>query len=127
MNTLFLFISVYLFSYILKPFKKLIYHISIALPTTLLISFIIYFSFYMFFDVIENINYFLTKTNNLIFWINFVVLLFFWYEFAKQKHNLSEYISNILAIYTVIIGLELVHIYLIQNDMIFHNFFKSCA
>jgi hypothetical protein len=75
----------------------------------------------MFFDVIAHLNYFLNKTNNLIFWINFVVLLFFWFEFAKQKHNLSEYIANILAIYTVIIGLELVHIYMIQNDMLIHN------
>jgi hypothetical protein len=121
-NSLLLFISAYLFIYILRPYKNLNYHILIAGIFTFSISFIIYYTFYIFFDVIDFFGYFLSRTNNLIYWINFVILLMFWYEFAKQKHNLSEYIANIVAVYTIIIGLELVHIYLTENDILIHNF-----
>jgi len=120
-NTLFLFISTYLFVYILKPFKKLGYHLLAGSSITLVVSFFIYYTFYMFFDVIDYFVFFLNSTANIIFWVNFVILLLFWYEFAKQKHNLSEYMANIIAIYTTIIGLELVHIYLTENDILIHN------
>jgi len=120
-NSLFLFISIYLFIYILKPFKKLGYHLIKTGSITFIVSFIIYYTFYMFFDVIEYFTYFLNSTNNIIYWINFVILLLFWYEFSKQKHNLSEYMANIVAIYTTVIGLELMHIFLIENDIIIHN------
>jgi len=121
-NTLWLFISTYLYFYIKKPYKKIEYHILIAGPLTILLSFLIYFSFLMSFDIIKYFNFFINRTNNIIFWVNFVILLLFWYEFAKQKHNLSEYIANIIAIYTTIVGLELIHIFLIENDILIHNF-----
>jgi len=117
-NSMFLFISIYLFIYILKPFKKLRYHLFVTVSATFLLSFIIYYTFYRFFDVIEYFAYVLSSTNNIIYWVNFVILLMFWYEFIKQKHNLTEYMVNIIAIYTTIIGLELVHIFLIKNDII---------
>ena len=117
-NTLFLFISAYLFIYILKPFKKLRYHLFVSGPITILLSFIIYYTFCTYFDVIEYFTYFLSSTNNIIYWVNFIILLLFWYEFIKQKHNLSEYMANIIAIYSTIIGLELVHIFLVKNDII---------
>jgi len=120
-NSLFLFISIYLFIYILKPFKKLRYHLFITVSVTFTVSFTIYYTFYRFFDVIEYFTFFLNSTNNFIYWANFVILLLFWYEFAKQKHNLSEYMANIIAIYTTIIGLELVHLFLVKNDLIIHN------
>jgi len=120
-NSLFLFISAYLFIYILRPFKKLRYHLFIAGSFTFIVSFIIYYTFYKFFDVIEYWTYFHNSTNNIIYWVNFIILLLFWYEFAKQKHNLSEYMANIIAIYTTSIGLELVNMFLINNDLILHN------
>jgi hypothetical protein len=121
-NSLLLFISTYLLFYIKKPYKKLKYHILKAGSLTFLFSLSIYSSFFISFDVIDYFQYFLNKTNNIIFWINFVILLLFWYEFVKQKHNLSEYIANIVVIYTIIIGVELVHIFLIENDILIHNF-----
>jgi len=120
-NSLYLFISTYLFVYILKPFKKYRYHFLAAGSITFLVSFLIYYTFSSFFNVIDYFVYFLNSTNNIIFWVNFVILLLFWYEFAKQKHNLSEYIANLVAIYTTMIGLELVHIFLTENDIIIHN------
>jgi len=120
-NTLYLFISIYLFIYILKPFKKIRYHLLLAGSITSIVSFTIYYILYSYFDVIDHFTFLLNSTNNFIYWVNFVILLLFWYEFAKQKHNLSEYMANIIAIYTTIIGLELVHIFLIENDLIIHN------
>lgn len=123
-NSLLLFISTYLFFYIKKPYKKLRYHILTAGSLTALFSISIYLSFFMSLDAIDYFQYFnfINQSNNIIFWINFVILLLFWYEFAKQKHNLSEYIANILVIYTIIVGIELVHIFLIKNDILIHNF-----
>lgn len=120
-NTLLLFTSAYLLVYILKPYKSLTYHFLTAFGSSISISFLIYFTYIIKFDFIENYTFILNRTNNSIFWVNFVMLLFFWYEFVKQKHNLSEYIANIVAIYTSIVGMELIHIYLTQNDLRFHN------
>jgi hypothetical protein len=120
-NTLLLFISAYLFFYIKKPYKKLIYHILTAGSLTILFSLSIYLSFLLSFDIINHFAFIKNRTNNIIFWINFVILLLFWYEFAKQKHNLSEYMANIIVVYTITIGMELVHIFLIENDIVIHN------
>lgn len=119
--SLLLFIGMYLLFYIKKPYIKLFKHILNAGLFTFVLSASIYSVFYHSFDLIDSFNFIINSTNNIIFWINFVVLLLFWYEYAKQKHNLSEYIANIIAIYTTIVGLELIHIFLIENDIVIHN------
>jgi hypothetical protein len=53
--------------------------------------------------------------------INFTILLLFWHEYSKQKHNLSEYLANIVVIHTIIVGFEIVHIYLIKNEIVIYN------
>ena len=123
-NTLLLFISAYLFFYIKKPYKKLIYHILTSGSLTALFSISIYLSSFLSLDNIDYFQFFnfINQSNNIIFWINFVILLLFWFEFAKQKHNLSEYMANIIVIYTITIGMELVHLFLIDNDIVIHNF-----
>jgi hypothetical protein len=119
--SLLLFISTYLFFYIKKPYKKLRYHILTAGLLTLLFSVSIYLPFLLSFDIINDFAFIINRTNNIIFWINFVILLLFWYEFSKQKHNLSEYMANIIVVYTITIGMELVHIFLNANDIVIHN------
>ncbi len=121
-NAVFTFSSFYLYIYISNPYKNLLFHINISLIFTVVLSIIICWSLFISGEIyqysIENLN----SMNNKVFLANFTVLLLFWNEYSKQKHNLSEYLSIVIAIYTIIIGFEIIHIFLMKNDLVFlHN------
>ena len=52
--------------------------------------------------------------------LNFSLLLIFWHQYTKNKIIFSEYLSNILSIFSILIALEIYEVFSIQNDLIFH-------
>lgn len=53
--------------------------------------------------------------------LNFSLLIVFWHQYTTNKIILSEYLSTILSVYTIFIGIEIFHFFSYQNDMIFHH------
>ena len=51
---------------------------------------------------------------------NLSMLLIIWHQYAKSKFIFSEYLSNILSVWTIIIGLEIFHYFSSQNELLFH-------
>jgi hypothetical protein len=51
--------------------------------------------------------------------INFSLLVVFWHQYTQTKLIFSEYLSNILSVYTVLVGLEILHSFSIQNNLLF--------
>jgi hypothetical protein len=54
--------------------------------------------------------------------INFCLLVVFWHQYTQSKLIFSEYLSSILSVHTVLIGLEILHSFSYQNGFIFVYF-----
>ena len=54
--------------------------------------------------------------------LNFSLLVIFWHQYTKTKLIFSEYLSNVISVYTIIIGLEIFHNFSAQNELLFHYF-----
>ena len=48
------------------------------------------------------------------------LLFVFWHKYTSNKIILSEYLSSIVSIYTIFIGIEIFHFFSFQNDLTFH-------
>jgi len=122
-NTAQLFISIYLLVYIFQPRKGYLFHMLTSLFTSLLIAVVIYYAYFSDGLIYNHPDTISPIYNNRIFFVNFSILLLFWYEYSKQKHNLSEYLINIIVLFTIIIGMEILHIFNIKSDVdVFGNF-----
>jgi hypothetical protein len=54
--------------------------------------------------------------------LNFALLIVFWHQYTQTKLIFSEYLSNIISVYTILIGLEILHSFSYQNDLLFAYF-----
>lgn len=52
--------------------------------------------------------------------INFGFIVVFWFEYYRQKTLFTEYLSNILVIYSITIAIEIFHIFSAENNLILH-------
>jgi hypothetical protein len=46
----------------------------------------------------------------------------FWHQYTQSKLIFTEYLSSILSVHTILIGLEILHAFSFQNDFIFAYF-----
>lgn len=116
-----LFITLYLFLLSLNPYKSNKTILVWSIITTSIISIINYAPIFISGEFQLTLDP-LFKHSYYINLINFALLVIFWHQFTQTKFIFSEYISNILSVYTVLIGLEILHQFSIQNDLIFAEF-----
>jgi hypothetical protein len=118
---LLLFIALYLFFYAIRPHVKDSIHSLHALVLTVIITLVVYFRplFTMMdtegYEVLFQCNYYMNL-------VTFSFMVVFWQQHASNRLLLSEYLSNVLSIFTVIIALEIFHTFSSMNDLILHYF-----
>jgi hypothetical protein len=54
--------------------------------------------------------------------LNFCLLIVFWHQYTQSKLIFSEYISSIISAYTILMGLQIFHMFSAENDLIFYYF-----
>jgi hypothetical protein len=54
--------------------------------------------------------------------INFSLLIVFWHQYTQSKLIFSEYLSSIISVYTILIGLGILHAFSYENDLLFLYF-----
>ena len=54
--------------------------------------------------------------------LNFCLLIIFWHQYTQSKLIFSEYLSSIISAYTILIGLQIFHMFSAENDLIFYYF-----
>jgi hypothetical protein len=59
------------------------------------------------------------KQSYYMYIINFALLVVFWHQYTQTKLIFSEYISSVISIYTVLVGLAILHSFSYENDLLF--------
>jgi hypothetical protein len=54
--------------------------------------------------------------------INISLLVVFWHQYTQTKLIFSEYLSSILSIYTISVGLFVLHAFSYENELLFEYF-----
>lgn len=54
--------------------------------------------------------------------LNFCLLIVFWHQYTQSKLIFSEYLSSIISAYTILIGLQIFHMFSAENELIFIYF-----
>ncbi len=115
------FFTIYIFYWSIKPNKNKKKITFYAILSALIISSINYVPIFVTHEYLESYIPLFTRDYNLQI-LNFALLIIFWHQYTQTKVILSEYLSSILSVYTIIIGLEIFHSFSYQNDLIFHHF-----
>ena len=116
-----LFTTFYLFYFSLFPEKKSNKLLTISFFSSFIISGILYMPILISGEYRQSWDPLFTKSY-LMNLINFSLLIIFWHQYTKMKIIFSEYLPNIISIYTVVIGLEIFHNFSSQNELLFHYF-----
>lgn len=64
----------------------------------------------------------LFSRNYIMHILNFCLLVVFWHQYTQSKLIFSEYISSIISAYTILMGLQIFHMFSAENDLIFYYF-----
>jgi hypothetical protein len=121
LNTYQLFITLYVFFLSLYPYKTNKYYLHASIIFTLVISAIIYSPIFISGEYIISLEPVFIRSYYLSL-INFSLLIVFWHQYTQTKLIFSEYLSSILSIYTVLIGLGILHAFSFENDLLFEYF-----
>jgi len=121
LNTFQLFITFYVFFLSLYPYKENRYYLYISILFTLVVSGIIYSPIFISGEYAENLQPVFIRSYYLSL-INFSLLVVFWHQYTQTKLIFSEYLSSILSVYTVSIGLGILHAFSYENDLLFVYF-----
>jgi len=114
-------ITLFLFFFSISPYKKAKLHILWSTLLTLIITVFLYVP--LFIDGSYLMSYDnLFESNFYIYILNFSFLVVFWQQYTQNKVILSEYLSNIITVYTFIIAIEIFFMFSFQNKLIFHFF-----
>jgi hypothetical protein len=54
--------------------------------------------------------------------LNFCLLIVFWHQYTQSKLIFTEYLSSIISAYTILMGLQIFHMFSSVNDLIFYYF-----
>ena len=98
-----------------------IYYILLTSIITPILGLIIYFPIISVSNLKESIV-FVYKYNYMVDILNLSLLIVFWHQYTQNKIIFSEYISNILTVYTVMVALEVLYGFSVRNDAILHNY-----
>jgi len=113
-----LFFSSYLFLFSLNPIKRKIEHLFGALLITIVVMSITFLPIFLSGEYWNSYDPLYSSTYyTQIF--NFSMLLIFWNNYTRSKFIFSEYLSNIMSVWTIIVGLEIFHYFSSQNEIIF--------
>jgi hypothetical protein len=120
-TTLQLLITYYVFLRSLFPHRVDIYILIVSIILSGITAIIIYLPY------IVNIDFTNFPTWDPLFTrdyymniMNFSLLVVFWHQYTQNKIIFSEYLSNILALFTIIIGIEIFHFFSFQYDIVFY-------
>ncbi len=116
-----LFFTFYIFIISILPHKKRSTVLLTALAFSLVICLInftpIFISgkFMFSYDPLFSRNY-------IMHILNFCLLIVFWHQYTQSKLIFSEYLSSIISAYTILVGLQIFHMFSAENDLIFYYF-----
>ncbi len=116
-----LFITFYLFFLSLSPARGKNKIVLWSVSFTLIISLIIYGPIFLYSEFLDGLEPLFTHSYYINL-INFSLLAVFWHQYTRTKLLFSEYLSNIISVYTVIIGIEILHTFSMPNNAIFFLF-----
>lgn len=116
-----LFFTIFIFLWSIKPNQDKVKIIFYAFISSLMISSSNYLPIFITKEYLESYIPLFSKDYNLQI-LNFALLIIFWHQYTQTKVILSEYLSSILSVYTIIVGLEIFHTFSYQNNLIFHYF-----
>jgi hypothetical protein len=116
-----LYFSSYLFLFAINPIKRVINYLLPGLFISIIVMSITFLPIFISGQYRQSYEYlYLSTYYTQIF--NFSMLVIFWYQYTKNKFIFSEYLSNIMSIWTIIIGLEIFHYFSSENELLFHYF-----
>ncbi len=113
-----LFITFYLFFLSLSPARGNKNHLIWSISCTMVISTIIYAPIFISGEFVNELRP-LFNHSYYINLLNFSLLAVFWHQYTRTKLLFSEYLSSIVSVYTVIIGIEILHTFSIPDNLIF--------
>ena len=111
-------ISFFIFLYSIFPHKSKQYLLLRSIIAMILTSIFIYTPYMLNIDLYDFERLF--GHNYYIHILNFSLLLVFWSQYTQNKVIFSEYLSNILTIFTILIGTEIFQFFSIKNELAFH-------
>jgi hypothetical protein len=115
-----LFTVIYLLVLAISPQSKDKIKIFIAINLSILLSILIYRKI-LFYNLDLNASYLSYNYNYVIYIINLSFLVVFWIQFTINKLMFSEYISNVITVYTIVIALEVLYMFSVQNNGLLHE------
>lgn len=113
-----LFFSFFIFFFSVNPHQHSKHLLNLSLFFGLLIGSIVYIPFLLTTDFSSWVPLFQRAYYLNI--INLSLLSIFWHQYTSNKVIFSEYLSSILSVYTIFIGIEIFHFFSYQNDLVFH-------
>jgi len=116
-----LIITLFIFILSLKPRQKKYKILVFSFIFGILISVLNYSPMFLSGEYRSSWEPLFSKSYNLHI-LNFSLLVIFWHQYTKAKIIFSEYLSNVISVYTIIIGLEIFHNFSAQNELLFHYF-----
>jgi len=116
-----LFITFYIFILSLKPYKTKIYYLYTSIVYTFIICLIMYLPIFFNPDFFKTLEPVLMRSYYLSI-INLSLLVVFWHQYTQSKLIFSEYVSSIISIYTILIGMGILHAFSYENDLVFLYF-----
>ena len=116
-----LFLTLYIFFLSIYPYKTNKNYLLWSIILTILITTINYLPIFISGECLNGFDD-LFKRSYYMHIINFCLLVVFWHQYTQSKLIFSEYLSSILSVHTVLIGLEILHAFSYQNDFLFAYF-----
>jgi hypothetical protein len=120
-NTYHLFFTFYLFLLSINPSKKrntILFQALLLASAVCLIDFVPIFASGQFMLSYEPL---FSRCYRMLI-LNFCLLVVFWHQYTQSKLIFSEYLSSIISAYTILIGLQIFHMFSAENDLIFYYF-----
>jgi len=116
-----LFFTFFLFFISLNPQKRKKIILKWSIVLTIIIAISNYLPIFITGEFLSTYDHLFNRSYNLLM-LNFSLLIIFWHQYAKTKVIFSEYLPNIISVYTVIIGLAIFHNFSAKNELLFHYF-----
>ncbi len=117
-TTLQLLISSCIFNISIVPYRFGKYILKMSIFISIMTALMVYTPFLLKTDFYDLTGLF--QHDYYIHILNFSLLVVFWHQYTQNKIILSEYLSNILAVFTIIVGIEIFHFFSFKNDLLFH-------
>ena len=114
-----LFKTLYIFFLVIFSTKPKVFLLKTSIIFLFLIAIIFYSKFILYSTDLSIFN-FAYSENYIVYILNFSLLSVFWIHYMLNKIIFSEYISNILTVHTIIVALEILYSFSVQNDGYLH-------